>query len=163
MGNRAGGVLNCGHAAVQELVIDSLVHLSATFGFSGFCFLQAESLAFGMLSDAKILIRDLESTGACFIEAIDQRLTELRTQRWSTELGLDPSCGRFLCIRYCTVFAKKSLIDFPDAFPDNEGACVTAPDKLAIRMWGGLTGAGPETSTRTSPDETPSHTLYNAS
>lgn len=56
MVNRGGGVLNCGHAAVQELVIDSLVHLSATFGFSGFCFLQAESLAFGNSSDANFAL-----------------------------------------------------------------------------------------------------------
>lgn len=43
---RAGGVLNCGHAVVQSLVVESLLHLAATFGFAGFCFLHAESLTF---------------------------------------------------------------------------------------------------------------------
>ncbi len=46
---RAGGVLNCGHAMVRQLIGDSLRHLAVEFCVDGFVFINAETLTQGEL------------------------------------------------------------------------------------------------------------------
>lgn len=40
-------MLNCGHAVVRRLVLDSLQHWAREFHFDGFAFLNAEALTHG--------------------------------------------------------------------------------------------------------------------
>ncbi len=47
LGCRGNGVLNCGHAVVRRLVLDSLQHWAREFHFDGFAFLNAEALTHG--------------------------------------------------------------------------------------------------------------------
>lgn len=44
---RAGSLLNCGHAAVRSLVLDSLRHWALHYDVDGFCFVNAETMAQG--------------------------------------------------------------------------------------------------------------------
>lgn len=44
---RAGSLLNCGHAAVRSLVVDSLRHWALEYDIDGFCFVNAETMAQG--------------------------------------------------------------------------------------------------------------------
>lgn len=44
---RAKGVLNCGHAHVRALILDSLRHWARTYNVDGFCFVNAETLTQG--------------------------------------------------------------------------------------------------------------------
>lgn len=47
---RAKGVLNCGHANVRALILDSLRHWACYYQLDGFCFVNAETLTLGNLS-----------------------------------------------------------------------------------------------------------------
>ena len=44
---RRNGVLNCGHARVRQLIVDSLEHWVTEYAIDGFCFLNAETLVQG--------------------------------------------------------------------------------------------------------------------
>ena len=44
---RSNGVLNCGHAVVRTLIIDSLKHWALEYQVDGFCFVNAETLVQG--------------------------------------------------------------------------------------------------------------------
>lgn len=44
---RHNGVLNCGHAVVRQLVMDSLHHWADEYQVDGFCFVNAETLVQG--------------------------------------------------------------------------------------------------------------------
>lgn len=46
---RSGSLLNCGHAAVRSLVVDSLRHWALHYNVDGFCFVNAETMAQGVL------------------------------------------------------------------------------------------------------------------
>ncbi len=46
---RSGSLLNCGHAAVRSLVLDSLRHWALHYDVDGFCFVNAETMAQGAL------------------------------------------------------------------------------------------------------------------
>jgi hypothetical protein len=44
---RGHGVLNCGHARVRSLILDSLRHWAEEYQVDGFCFVNAETLVQG--------------------------------------------------------------------------------------------------------------------
>ena len=44
---RHSGVLNCGHAVVRHLILDSLHHWADEYQIDGFCFVNAETLVQG--------------------------------------------------------------------------------------------------------------------
>jgi len=44
---RHNGVLNCGHAVVRHLILDSLHHWAEEYQVDGFCFVNAETLVQG--------------------------------------------------------------------------------------------------------------------
>lgn len=44
---RSGSLLNCGHAAVRTLIVDSLRHWAMEYDVDGFCFVNAETMAQG--------------------------------------------------------------------------------------------------------------------
>lgn len=44
---RHNGVLNCGHACVRQLIMDSLHHWAMEYQVDGFCFVNAETLVQG--------------------------------------------------------------------------------------------------------------------
>ena len=44
---RYNGVLNCGHAVVRHLIMDSLHHWAEEYEVDGFCFVNAETLVQG--------------------------------------------------------------------------------------------------------------------
>ncbi len=44
---RHNGVLNCGHAVVRHLIMDSLHHWAEEYQVDGFCFVNAETLVQG--------------------------------------------------------------------------------------------------------------------
>lgn len=44
---RHNGVLNCGHAVVRHLILDSLHHWAEEYQIDGFCFVNAETLVQG--------------------------------------------------------------------------------------------------------------------
>ena len=44
---RYNGVLNCGHAVVRHLIMDSLHHWAEEYQVDGFCFVNAETLVQG--------------------------------------------------------------------------------------------------------------------
>lgn len=44
---RHNGVLNCGHACVRQLILDSLHHWAIEYQVDGFCFVNAETLVQG--------------------------------------------------------------------------------------------------------------------
>lgn len=44
---RHNGVLNCGHAVVRQLILDSLHHWADEYQIDGFCFVNAETLVQG--------------------------------------------------------------------------------------------------------------------
>lgn len=46
---RHNGVLNCGHACVRQLIMDSLHHWALEYQVDGFCFVNAETLVQGAL------------------------------------------------------------------------------------------------------------------
>lgn len=48
MHGRGNGVLNCGHAVVRRLVVDSLRHWVRDYRLDGFAFLNAEALTHGV-------------------------------------------------------------------------------------------------------------------
>ena len=45
---RHNGVLNCGHAVVRNLILDSLHHWADEYQIDGFCFVNAETLVQGV-------------------------------------------------------------------------------------------------------------------
>lgn len=49
---RQGRVLNCGHATMQRLILDSLRYWATLADLDGFVFANAETLAFGALLHA---------------------------------------------------------------------------------------------------------------
>ena len=66
---RHNGVLNCGHAAVRRLVVDSLRHWASDYRLDGFCFLNADALTHGALESFRTHIEMLSSLTvqlACF-------------------------------------------------------------------------------------------------
>jgi hypothetical protein len=45
---RSASLLNCGHAAVRALILDSLRHWALEYDVDGFCFVNAETMAQGL-------------------------------------------------------------------------------------------------------------------
>ncbi|KAL3146430.1 hypothetical protein ABBQ32_003110 [Trebouxia sp. C0010 RCD-2024] len=84
---RHNGVLNCGHAVVRQLILDSLHHWADEYQIDGFCFVNAETLvqdADGSILDNPPLAEDI---------AQDPLLQGLKLIAWVADDTLLPRLG----------------------------------------------------------------------
>ncbi|CAL8460737.1 g268 [Coccomyxa elongata] len=84
---RSGSLLNCGHAAVRSLVVDSLRHWALHYDVDGFCFVNAETMAqdrHGCVLDNPPLAEEI---------CEDPVLSALKLIAWSGDDSLLPRGG----------------------------------------------------------------------
>ncbi|KAK9820150.1 hypothetical protein WJX72_006684 [[Myrmecia] bisecta] len=84
---RGNGVLNCGHAVVRQVIIDSLRHWAGEYQVDGFCFVNAETLVQdrdGTVFDNAPLVEEI---------VVDPLLSHLKMIAWAADDSLLPRGG----------------------------------------------------------------------